>query len=103
MPLVRRECETVHDAVGVMDHGGFAKFLLDGPQAADVVTRIFCGTPTGIGRVRLSYMLTPQGKIWSEATIARLSETRFCSAARLWPWIAILTGSLTIWAMQRPH
>ncbi len=29
------------------------------------------------GGVRLGYMLTPKGRIWSEATIARLDEERF--------------------------
>jgi dimethylglycine dehydrogenase len=30
-----------------------------------------------VGRVKLSYMLTPKGKVWSEATIARLSEAEY--------------------------
>ncbi|MEM6589287.1 MAG: FAD-dependent oxidoreductase [Pseudomonadota bacterium] len=77
MGSVRHECETVRDAVGFMDHGGFTKYLLEGPDAADVLNRVFCGSLPKVGRVRLSYMLTPGGKIWSEATIARLSEDRF--------------------------
>ncbi|MGB0506939.1 MAG: GcvT family protein [Pikeienuella sp.] len=74
---VQAECETVRDAVGVMDHGGFTKFVLEGPDAADVINRLICGTLPPVGRVRLSYMLTPKGRIWSEATIARLAEDRF--------------------------
>lgn len=74
---VRRECETVRDALGLMDHGGFTKFVIEGPDAASVLNRVFCGTLPNIGRVRLSYMLTPKGRIWSEATIARLAEDRF--------------------------
>ncbi|MEO0771590.1 MAG: FAD-dependent oxidoreductase [Pseudomonadota bacterium] len=77
MAPVRRECETVRDTVGIMDHGGFTKFVIEGPDAAHVLDRVFCGTLPNPGRVRLSYMLTPNGKIWSEATIARLSEDRF--------------------------
>lgn len=74
---VRIECETVRDALGVMDHGGFTKFTLDGPEAAEALNRIVCGALPPVGRVRLSYMLTPTGRIWSEATIARLAEDSF--------------------------
>ena len=74
---VRLECETVRDAVGIMDHGGFTKYVLEGPEAAEVLNRLVCGTLPPVGRVRLSYMLTPKGHIWSEATIARLAEDRF--------------------------
>ena len=77
MDPVRRECETVRDAVGIMDHGGFTKYLLYGPDAASVISEVFCGTVPAVGRIRLSYMLTEAGKIWSEATIARLSDDRF--------------------------
>lgn len=74
---VRSECEAVRDRVGIMDHGGFTKFVVEGPDAAAFVSRVFCGPIPDLGRVRLSYMLTPNGRIWSEATIARLSEERF--------------------------
>ncbi|WP_306115638.1 MULTISPECIES: FAD-dependent oxidoreductase [unclassified Roseovarius] len=74
---VRIECETVRDAVGVMDHGGFTKFVLEGPDAAEVLGTVVCGTLPPPGRVRLAYMLTPKGRIWSEATIARLAGNRF--------------------------
>lgn len=74
---VRRECETVRDAVGIMDHGGFTKFEVNGPGAAAFLSRIITGTVPPVGRVRLSYMLTPKGRIWSETTIARLSDDRF--------------------------
>lgn len=74
---VRIECETVRDAVGIMDHGGFTKYLLVGPDAAAVLNRLICGALPAVGRVRLSYVLTPKGRIWSEATIARLASDRF--------------------------
>lgn len=74
---VRVECETVRDAVGIMDHGGFTKYQMQGPGAAAVLDSVICGALPAVGRVRLSYMLTPKGRIWSEATIARLGEDRF--------------------------
>ena len=74
---VRAECETVRDAGGVMDHGGFTKYSVTGPGAAAYLERIFCGKVPAVGRVRLSYLLPPKGRIWSEATIVRLAEDRF--------------------------
>ncbi|MFD1159088.1 GcvT family protein [Roseovarius aestuarii] len=74
---VRRECETVRDAVGLMDHGGFTKYTVTGPGAAEYLSHVFCGKMPAIGRIKLSYMLTPKGRIWSEATIARLAEHHF--------------------------
>ena len=74
---VRMECEAVRDRVGVMDHGGFTRYEIHGPGATAFLERVFCGTVPGIGRVRLSYMLTPKGMIRSEATIARLGENRY--------------------------
>lgn len=95
----RAECETVRDAVGVMDHGGFAKFVLKGPDAADVLNRLVCGTLPTVGRIRLSYMLTPQGRIWSEATIARLADDQFLlcgptlAVDRDFDWISAKIGA----------
>jgi len=74
---VRRECEAVRERVGVMDHGGFTKYEVSGAGASDYLDRVFCGRLPAVGRVKLSYMLTPQGHIWSEATIARLGQDRY--------------------------
>ena len=74
---VKAECETVRDALGVMDHGGFTKYLVEGPKAEAYLSYMFCGAMPKVGRVRLGYMLTPKGGIWSEATIARLADDRF--------------------------
>jgi len=74
---VRAECETVRDAVGIMDHGGFTKYTVQRPGAADDLSRLFCGDLPETGQVRLSYLLIPQRRIWSEAMIPRLSTHRF--------------------------
>ncbi len=74
---IRQECLTVANSVGVMDHAGFTKFTVEGPGAEVFLNSLFCGSIPAPGRVRLSYMLTPKGRIWSEATIARLAENRF--------------------------
>jgi dimethylglycine dehydrogenase len=48
---VRRECEVVRDAVGVMDHGGFTKYEVEGSGASEYLDRVFCGRLPAIGRV----------------------------------------------------
>ena len=74
---VREECRIVHEVAGLMDHGGFTKFTVSGAGAEAFLNRVFCGAMPRPGRIKLSYMLTPQGRIWSEATIARLDPDRF--------------------------
>ncbi|SPJ29917.1 GcvT family protein [Falsiruegeria mediterranea] len=74
---VSGEIEAIASSVGVMDHGGFTKFTVEGPGAEAYLDSVFCGTIPKPGRIKLSYMLTPNGRIYSEATIARLSAERF--------------------------
>ncbi|MBD3666260.1 GcvT family protein [Sulfitobacter aestuariivivens] len=74
---VALECKTIANSVGVMDHGGFTKYDLQGPRAEAFLSKLVCGGIPKTGRVRLSYMLTPKGHIRSEATVARLAEDRF--------------------------
>ncbi len=74
---VRAECMAVRDRVGVMDHGGFTKYEVTGSGATSFLSNVFCGSMPKVGRVKLSYMLTPKGMVWSEATIARLAEDRY--------------------------
>lgn len=74
---VRHECESVRDRVGVMDHGGFTKFEVQGRDARQFLERAFCTRIPTPGALRLGYLLTPRGRIWSEATIACLAPSRF--------------------------
>ncbi len=74
---VQAECLAVRDHVGVMDHCGFTRFEVSGPKAVDYLNEVFAGALPAVGRVRLSYMLRPNGTVWSEATIARLTDDSF--------------------------
>ena len=74
---VKDECLAVRDRVGVMDHAGFARYEVAGPGAAAFLDRIFCTRLPAPGRVRLAYMLRPNGTLWSEATIAHLAPDRY--------------------------
>ena len=74
---VGAECLAVRDRVGVMDHPGFARFEVAGPDAAALLDRVFCTRLPGEGRVRLAYMLRPNGTLWSEATIVCVADGRY--------------------------
>ncbi len=74
---VAAECQAVRDRVGVMNHDGFSRFEVSGPGAADFIEMMFTGRAPAAGRVRLSYLLRPDGMLWSEATISHLDDGRF--------------------------
>ncbi len=74
---VEAECIAVRDHVGVMDHGGFTRYEVSGPDAAAFLERMFVGRVPSVGRVKLSYMLRANGAVWSEATIAHIDDDRF--------------------------
>jgi len=90
---VAQECVSVRDHVGVMDHGGFTRFDVSGAGAEAFLDHMFCTRLPNVGRVRLSYMLRPNGTVWSEATIGRMDADRFLllgpTAARERPLMAM--------------
>ncbi len=75
------ESLAVRDHVGVMDHGGLTKFLVTGPRARQYLDRLTCTKLPDPSRVKLAYFLTPQGKIYSEATIAHLGPNQYLLGA----------------------
>lgn len=76
-PLVAAEVEAVREGVGVIDLGGFSKFLLEGPGAEAMLDRILCSRLPKPGRVGLCYALNARGGVVSELTVTRLAADRF--------------------------
>lgn len=74
---VGEECKAVAERVGVMDLGGFSKFIVSGPGAEKWLDGLVCGALPKLGRVSLAYSLTEKGSILSEFTITRLAPDRF--------------------------
>ena len=74
---VREEVRAVRERVGLLDLSAFAKLDLVGPDAANVLDYMTTNTLPKVGRVGLSYLLTPTGRIESELTICRLGEDHF--------------------------
>ncbi len=71
---VREEVRAVRERVGVLDSTAFAKLDLIGPDAAAVLDRLTTNTVPAVGRIGLTYTLTPTGRIEGEMTAARLAE-----------------------------
>ena len=76
-PVVAAECRAVRERVGILDLTAFAKFDLIGPDAAAVLDRLTTNTLPAVGRIGLSYLLTPTGRLEGEATVTRLAEDHF--------------------------
>ncbi len=76
-PVVAEECRAVRQRVGILDSTAFAKFDLMGPDAAFVLDRLTTNTLPEPGRIGLSYLLTPTGRIEGELTITRLADDHF--------------------------
>jgi dimethylglycine dehydrogenase len=71
---VREECRAVRERVAILDSTAFAKFDLVGPDAAMVLDRLTTNTVPNVGRIGLTYTLTPTGRIEGEMTVTRLAD-----------------------------
>ena len=76
-PVVAEECKAIRERVGILDSTAFAKFDIVGPDAAAVIDHLTTNTVPQVGRIGLSYFLTPTGRIEGETTISRLAEDHF--------------------------
>ncbi len=74
---VREEVRAVRERVGILDSTAFAKFELVGPDAAAVLDRLTTNTLPAVGRIGLTYVLTPTGRIEGEMTVTRLAPDHF--------------------------
>ena len=74
---VKAECEAVRDGVGVLDLPGFSRFNLDGPGSAEWLNRLISGKLPRVGRISLAYFPDDKGRIVTEMSVIRHSETHF--------------------------
>jgi dimethylglycine dehydrogenase len=95
-PAVEAEVRVVRERVGLLDLPGFTKFVVSGPNAAAWLDRLVCTRLPRVGRIGLSWVLTPRGGILSEFTITRQAADRFylCAAASAeWHDADVLRGA----------
>ena len=74
---IAAEVKAVRESVGAIEIANFAKHELSGPGARDFLDRILAGRIPGKGRLSLTPMLTPKGKLYGDLTVACLEEERF--------------------------
>ncbi|WP_350334450.1 GcvT family protein [Coralliovum pocilloporae] len=76
-PIVAEECRAVREAVGLNEIHNFGKYEVSGSGAEAWLDRIMAGRLPKVGRITLSPMLSPKGKLIGDFTISRLSDDVF--------------------------
>jgi len=74
---VAEEVKTVREKVGAIEIANFAKHRFVGSEARKFLDHIMAGRIPKSGRISLSPMLTPKGKLYGDLTVACLSENEF--------------------------
>ena len=71
------ECRAVREAVGINEIHNFGKYEVSGPGAEAWLDRIMAGRMPKNGRLALSPMLSPKGRIIGDFTITKLGDEEF--------------------------
>ena len=74
---VAEEIRAVREAVGGLEIANFAKHEFKGTGARDFLNHILAGYMPKPGRLALTPMLTPKGKLYGDLTVACLAEDHF--------------------------
>ncbi|MCA0906371.1 FAD-dependent oxidoreductase [Ruegeria marisrubri] len=72
-----REVRAVREGVGINEVHNFGKYLVTGPRARDWLDRIMAGRIPKPGRLSLTPMLSPKGKLIGDFTVSCLGEEEF--------------------------
>jgi dimethylglycine dehydrogenase len=75
--LVAEECHAVRERVGLTETSNFAKYRVSGPGAAEWLQGLFTNRLPKVGRIVLTPMLNPQGRIVGEFSVARIGDDDF--------------------------
>ena len=74
---VGAEVKAVREKVGVIEIANFAKHRFVGPDTRKFIDYVMAGRIPKPGRISLSPMLTPKGKLYGDLTVACLSEDEY--------------------------
>ena len=74
---VASECRAVREAVGINEIHNFGKYLVEGPDAEAWLSRLMANRMPREGRIVLTPMLSPKGRLVGDFTVARLAPERF--------------------------
>ncbi len=71
------EAKAVRETAGLIDATAFTKHIVRGPGATAFLDGFTCNTLPKVGRINLTYALTPQGTTRTEYTIVRNGENDY--------------------------
>ena len=71
---VAEECRAVREAAGLLEISNFAKYEVSGDGAVAWLARIMAGRIPAPGRMALTPMLNPAGRLIGDFTLARLAD-----------------------------
>lgn len=74
---VAEEVKAVREHVGMIEIANYAKHEFRGPGAAAFLDRLLANNLPKAGRLALTPMLTPKGKLYGDLTVARLDDETF--------------------------
>lgn len=92
---VDRECLATHESIGVLDYSTLGKIDIKGPDAANLLDRIYTNNwqKLKVGRCRYGLMLTEDGMVMDDGVTACLGENHYLmhtttgGAARVLAWM----------------
>ncbi|MCP3973784.1 MAG: FAD-dependent oxidoreductase, partial [bacterium] len=97
------ECMGVREAVGVFDQTSFAKFVVKGPDALDVLNRVSVAQiDAPIGRAVYTQWCNHKGGIEADLTVTRTGDNAFlvvtaaASENRDWTWLRRASRGLRV-------
>jgi sarcosine oxidase, subunit alpha len=102
---VREEAKAVREAVGLIDVGTLGKIEVHGPDAAELLERVYTGRFANlkVGMTRYALMLDEAGVIVDDGVVSRLSEQCFYFTTTTTGSAAVyreLTRLNTLWRLQ---
>jgi dimethylglycine dehydrogenase len=74
---VGKECRAVRAGVGILEIANYGKHEITGPGAEAWLDRLLAGRLPREGRIALSPMLSPKGRLMGDFTVSRLGPERF--------------------------
>ena len=77
-PYIQKECEHVHNHVGVIDLSTFSKYEIKGKDSFQFLDRLCANRiPKKDGSIALSHILNDIGRIQSELTITKIKDDHY--------------------------
>jgi sarcosine oxidase subunit alpha len=76
---VATEVRAVHESLGVIDVSTLGKLVAEGPDAAELLDRLYPNrlSDLAVGRIRYGVLTTDGGRIMDDGTVGRLAEDLF--------------------------